>query len=90
MQDKDKFKQMALENLIFNDLKDSSFPGANYIRRKYQGLDIDFTRLYRRIVNYQINKYGTNLYKANCFKTREEFKKAKRRAVQRKYERLNR
>ena len=85
MKNKEEFKRQLLENCIFNELKDSRFAGVNYIRTKYQGTDIDFTRLYRRIVNYQVKKYGQNLYKSNCLKTREERRKDNIKAAQRRY-----
>lgn len=72
---REKFKKELLENYIFNELKDCCFSGINYIRNKYQGAEIDFSKVYRRIVNYQVNKYGYSLYKAKSFKLKDGHKK---------------
>lgn len=59
--DKEEFKKRLIETQIFNELKDCHFSGANYIKNKWQGLDIDYSRVYRRIVNYQVKTYGSSL-----------------------------
>lgn len=87
---REKFKKELLENCIFNELKDSCFSGINYIRNKYQGADIDFSKVYRRIVNYQVKNYGYNLYKAKSFKLKEECKRESMLSAQRKYQRTHR
>lgn len=58
---KDDFKKQLLETQIYNELKDSAITGANYIRNKWEGLDIDYSKVYRKIVNYQVKKYGASL-----------------------------
>lgn len=61
MSKKEEFKKNLMEQQLFNELKDIPFRNSQYINRKYQGLDIDHSRLYRRIVNYQIKTYGEQL-----------------------------
>ena len=58
---REEFAERFLENQVFVELKDSSIPGINYLRLKYQGTGIDFSRLYRRLINYQIKTYGREL-----------------------------
>lgn len=58
---KKDFKQRVLEQQIFDELKDTSIKNGKYFREKYNGSDIDFSRLYRRIINYQIKEYGCTL-----------------------------
>ena len=58
---KEKFKNNIMECQLFEELKDVPFINSEYIRKKYQGLDINFSRLWRRIVNYQIKTYGEQL-----------------------------
>ena len=90
----EEFKIRLIEQQIFNELKDSPMTGVNYIRNKWQGLDIDYSRLYRRIVNYQVKKYGNSLTIGNQkynVKSKEELRKITiqrnhRKAYQRNYE----
>ena len=44
--------------VIYEELKDAPFPGINYLKKKYEGLDLDLSKIYRKIVNYQVKKYG--------------------------------
>lgn len=55
-------KKEFIENYLFEVFKDSTFKGSGEFRRILQNCDIDYTRLYVRIVNYQVKKYGTNLH----------------------------
>lgn len=61
---KKEFIIKTIEQKIFDELKDASFWGVNYLKEKYQGMDINYTRLYVRIVNYQVKNYGRNLYES--------------------------
>lgn len=58
--DRELFKKKLLERKIFNDLKDAPMTGAKYILNTY-GENIDYTRIYVKIVNYQVKKYGHSL-----------------------------
>ena len=60
MQSKEEFIRQLLEQQIFDELKEGYFGGCGYIRAKYEGTGIDASRVYRRIVNYRIKKYGTS------------------------------
>ena len=62
---KEEFKNNIMECHLFEELKDVPFRNSEYIRKKYQGLDINFSRLWRRIVNYQIKTYGEQLCCSN-------------------------
>ena len=90
---KEEFKTRLLEQQIFDELKDGYFGGINYIRVKYEGTGIDFSRLYRRIVNYRIATYGT-AYLDNpssfIYKSKEECMKKSENAKQRRYYRRTR
>ena len=63
----EEFKKKVMEEKIFNELKDSYIKNIEAIRRIYKGYDIDFTDVYRRIVNYQVKKYGQSLHSSNNF-----------------------
>ncbi|MBQ6631550.1 MAG: hypothetical protein IJH55_05365, partial [Romboutsia sp.] len=68
MSKKEEFKKNLMEQQLFNELKDIPFRNSEYIFKKYQGLDINHSRLYRRIVNYQIKTYGEQLCNARYVK----------------------
>ena len=59
---KDNFKQAMFETMLFNELKDCNIKNSDYLKKKYQGLDIDYSKIYRRIVNYQVRMYGSQLH----------------------------
>ena len=85
-----EFKQRVLEDQIFNELKDGVLRSSEYLRKKYQGTDVNFTRLYRRIINYQIKTYGTSLNDSNDYMhTKQEKYILSQRAKQRKIYRKN-
>lgn len=77
------FKIKLIEQQIYEELKDSFFPGINYIKEKYQGSNINISQVYRKIVNYQIKKYGESrtskkywaLYNKKKKRSNYEFKK---------------
>lgn len=58
--DRELFKKQLFEKKIFNDLKDAPMTGAKYILNTY-GEDVDYSKVYRKIVKYQIKKYGHSL-----------------------------
>ena len=58
-------KKEFIENYLFEVFKDSIFKGSGEFRIILQNYDIDYTRLYVRIVNYQVKKYGTNLHRSS-------------------------
>lgn len=84
------FRQRVLEQQIFDELKDTSIRSSKHFKTKYQGADIDFTRLYTKIVNYQIQEYGQTL-SANFVpkKTREDCLREAKQKRQRRYNRRN-
>ena len=86
------FRQGILEQQIFDELKNTPIRSSEYFRKKYQGSDIDYSRLYRRIINYQIKEYGCSLNTNNYIprKNREDLLHEHQRARQRKYNRRNR
>lgn len=87
---KEDFSRRVLEQQIFDELKDTNIKSARYLRAKYEGSDIDITRLHRRIVNYQIKQYGNTLDNYAPNKTKEDLLKEHQKARQRRYERKNR
>ncbi|MEE3324169.1 MAG: hypothetical protein VZR33_02455 [Methanosphaera sp.] len=61
-----KFKEAQIKNIedeIFEENKDSAVRTI-YLQKKYQIEGINISRVYARIVNYQIRKYGTQLVMA--------------------------
>ena len=84
------FKEQLLKKIeqqIFNELKDTPITGSKYILNKWNGLDIDYSAVYRRIVNYQIKKYGYSLTTSEKQFTgvsKEEADKLSRRKKQRR------
>ena len=89
---REDFSRRVLEQQIFDELKDTSLRSAEYFKAKYQGTDIDYSRLYRRIVNYQISTYGCSLNGDTYIrkKTYEECLRAAQRSRQRRYNRISR
>ena len=62
----EEFKKRFLEEKIFKEQKDIYIKNIESFKRKNKGYDINFSEVYRRITNYQIEKYGTSLH---CYKT---------------------
>lgn len=58
MKDKEEFKRQLLEKLIFENEKDNALICAKRIKSKYQSYDLDFTKIYAKLINYQIKKFG--------------------------------
>lgn len=86
---REDFQKQYFETVVFNDLKDSYFPGIKYIRDKYGDLGIDCWVVYRRIVDYRIKKYG-NSYMSDpkeVFKTKEETLRDSQNVRKRKHNR---
>lgn len=86
---REDFRQRVLEEQIFNELKDKSIKNGKYIRLKYQGTNINYSRLYVRIVNYQIKEYGCRLENYVPRKSPKDLINDNRRARQRRYNRRN-
>ena len=84
------FKQRVLEEQIFDELKDTSIKSSVYFRRKYEGADINYSRIYRRIVNYQVKEYGASLNNYVPKKTRLQLLIDNQKARARRYQRRNR
>lgn len=49
------------EELLFNKYKDTKICNSDWLRSRYSDNDVNLTRLYTRIVNYQVDRYGRNL-----------------------------
>lgn len=81
---KEEFEQLLLEEQIFNLEKDNSVVSSDRFRKKYKGWKINHSRLYRRIVNYQVKKYGTSLDNAGHIPHITEAQKIRNK--QRKYD----
>ena len=54
-----------VEQYIFEKLKDKSFMNKNVFLKVVGDIKIDTTKVYRNIVNYQIQKYGRSLNNCN-------------------------
>ena len=59
--DKKEFIRFCNETKIFNELKDKYFSGMRYLKKRYGNMDADLYRVYRKIINYRIKRYGTSL-----------------------------
>ena len=57
-----EFNKQLIETLIFFEEKDIGINTINQLRLKYNclGIDLDYSAIYRKIVNYRINRYGTS------------------------------
>lgn len=79
---KEEFRRKLIEQQIFDELKECCISN-NYLRKKYQGLDIDFNKVYRRIINYRVKKYGSS-YLVNptnsVINNKSEYRKSNKRA----------
>lgn len=81
----EEFKKRILEEKVFNELKDSYIKNIEVMRKQYKGYNIDFTDVYRRIVNYQVKKYGQSLHSSNnYFHSMEECLKLSNKSNKRK------
>lgn len=60
MDGKEEFTKLFLEEKVFNELKDVYFGGIKHLKSTYKEFDIDYDKVYRRIINYRIDKYGTS------------------------------
>lgn len=58
--DNKSFTKTYYETKIFNELKDIFFVGVNDMKKRYPDLDVDYYDIYRRILNYRIEKYGSS------------------------------
>lgn len=56
---KDTFIKEFYEQKIFNEMKDIYFGGVRELKRRYGELDINYSDIYRKIINYRIKRYGT-------------------------------
>ena len=87
--EREEFERKLMEQRIFDELKNCSFPGVSYIRRKWQGLNLDYSGIHRRIVNYQIKTYGSELQTYSNKRTKEAIEQSNQRARCRRYYRRN-
>ena len=62
-----KMNKEFIENIIFENEKDNAFGNSNYfykklnVRYNIRATAKDYSELYKRIINYQIKKYGRSL-----------------------------
>lgn len=61
MKDIKEFKKQLQEEIIFVNEKDKALICSGRIKNRYQKYDVDFTKLYARLVKYQIATYGETL-----------------------------
>lgn len=68
------FKKQYYEQVIFDNLKDTPFDALNYIKKTYKDYDkkynVDYTMVYKRIMDYRIKKYGTSFMPTSTYKRR--------------------
>lgn len=77
-----------VEQYIFEKLKDKSFMNKNVFLKVVGDIKIDTTKVYRNIVNYQIQKYGRSLNNCNLTDY-PNFEKINQLASSRKYQKRN-
>ena len=87
--DREEYEKKLMEQKIFDELKDCIYPGINYIRKKWQGMDLDYSGIHRRIVNYQVKVYGCELRDYQEKRTKERIAKSNAKERIRKYQRRN-
>lgn len=85
-----EFRERLTEEMLFNNIKDEELVSAENFRSLYRNREINYTRLYRRITNYQIKKYGKSLSTRCEWMTCEERNKLSLLNNQRNYYRRNR
>lgn len=84
-------KKNFIENIIFAKEKDKVLGGSKKFRKhilETYDLEVNVSDIYKRIINYQIEKYGEVLNDTVHIVTKTEKLNNNRRAIQRKYERL--
>lgn len=74
MNEADNIKMFILEEKLFAEIKDTSILSAENFKKKYKELNIDHSRVYRKIINYQIKKYGLSL-NSSSYINQEDYKK---------------
>lgn len=59
---KEQFRIKLIEQIIYDNEKDIGINTVNELRLKYNylNLDLDYSSIYRKIVNYRIKNYGTS------------------------------
>lgn len=85
-------KGQSKVDMLFELYKESSLGNSEKFRKeitsKYNISDEEFTELYRRIVNYQVEKYGETL--RGDWIIHEDYDKTRERAKQRRIDRVKR
>lgn len=74
MIESDNIKMLILEEKLFLELRDNPVASAENFKKKYKELNINHSRLYRKIINYQIKKYGSSLNNSTYINP-EDYKK---------------
>lgn len=74
MNEADNIKMLILEEKLFAEIKDTSILSAENFKKKYKELNINHSRIYRKIINYQIKKYGLSL-NSSSYINQEDYKK---------------
>lgn len=69
---------LKIEKNIFNELKDG-YDNLEYMVKKYEGLEINFERLYNKIINYQYKEYGRKIRELEKIKKERSLKFEKNR-----------
>ncbi len=70
--DSKEFKRKLREQEIFDIEKNGDIKTSIELKTKYKDEDINYTRLYTRIVNYRINHYGSSYYEGNSLPNKIE------------------
>ena len=74
MNEADNIKMLILEEQLFAEIKDTSILSAENFKKKYKELNINHSRIYRKIINYLIKKYGLSL-NSSSYINQEDYKK---------------
>ena len=77
-----------VEQYIFEKLKDKSFRNIGVFKNVINNVEIDISKVYRNIVNYQIKKYGSTLCRSNEIEY-PNFEKLNQIVRSRKYQKRN-
>lgn len=92
-ENKEDFMKKVLEEKIFNELKDCYFGGKKDMISRYKDYQVDYDDIYRRIINYRIEKYGTSFVTKptkDFYVSRKEYIKRADRRRQARYSRRKR
>lgn len=87
--DSKEFKRKLREQEIFDIEKNGGINTSLKLKTKYKSEDINYSRLYTRIVNYRINNFGSSYVERDTLPNKQECIQRKRNSQHRQSYRRN-